>query len=918
MRAILAALSCGVALLAQIDTGVVSGIVTDRSGAVVPGAKILITRQETNSPIELLTNGAGFYAATALRPGRYEVSVGKESFRSQKRPPFDLRIQDRAQVDFQLEVVTDANAITVTAVTPLLESETSSLGHVVEEKVVNELPLNGRSFIQLGTLGAGTLPSTRTAERDNFISNGARALENSYLLDGIDNRNWIMGNTGSAQIVQPIIDAIQEFKVQTTNFSAEFGQAAGGVVNVTTKSGTNALHGDVFEFLRNSRMDATPFFQPAGQPNPLLIQNQFGATLGGPVIRNRTFFFAGWQSSREVNAAPQIGSVPTLDLRQGKFSRLVLDPVTQTPFPGNTVPKERWDPVAVGLLQLYPLPNLSGEAGNFFFNPKERVSSDSYDTRIDHRLSAKDSLFARASWSTGHNELPTKLPDPANGRGYVDLNGRSLILSATHTISPSKLNELRLGAVYTDIREDLFGERLFDQYGIKGVVDEPKIKGLPNFNITGLTNLGTSPVNVAPIPAGGSGSVPFEKSGNVYQILETFSWIHGRHAIKAGVDLKRITMFAYDTNLARPAFTFNGTYSRVPLADFLLGDVQMASVSQEHLATLQQGAYDGYIKDDWRASRKLTFNLGGRYELTTPFTEAHDRQSNFVLDSGPCYFQLVTVEEHARCGVGRALVRTDFNNFAPRLGAAYQTNSRTVVRSGFGVFYGHDEDAGLVVRLPNNPPFASTAIMVGDQNPAFLLKNGIPANSLTVVNSSLNSFPLGSPAAYVVQWNLNVQRDLGAGFVAQLGYTGSEAHKLPGSLNVNQAYPGDGNVNTRRPYPGSSDIQRRGPLINSNYHALLIQVERRFSHGFNMLASYTYGHSIDNGQGGGDQADPGPQDARNLAAQRGSSNFDVKHRFVLSGVYKLPFGRKPGMVGALIRDWQISGSTRTRPDSLLQ
>ena len=904
MRAILSTLSCAVALLAQVDTGVVSGIVTDPSGAVVPGATITVTRLEINSTVELLTNESGFYSATALRPGRYEISVIKKGFGSQKSK-LDVRVQDRAEQNFQLDVKTAAEEIMVTAATPLLESETSSLGHVVEETTVNELPLNGRNFIQLAILAAGTLPSTRTPEGDTFISNGARALENSYLLDGIENRNWIMGNTGSAQIVQPIIDTIQEFKVQTATYSAEFGQAAGGVVNVTTKSGTNSLHGDIFEFLRNSQIDATPFFQPAGHAKPLLIQNQFGATLGGPIIRDRTFFFAGWQSSRDVNAAPQFGSVPTLEMRRGIFPKPIRDPIAQIPFPGNAIPEERWDPVATGLLRLYPLPNLPGDVQNFFYNPKERLSSDSYNTRVDHRLNAKTFLSARASWNTGYNQLPTTLPDPANAQSYVNLHGRSLMLSATHNISSSKLNELQFGAVYSDMQQDLFEERLFDQYGIQGAVNDPRVKGLPDIMVTGLSKLGISPPGVAPIPAGGSASVPYEKSGKVYQILEAFSWIHRRHTTKIGADLKRITMFAYDTNLARPALTFNGTYTGIALADFLLGAVQMARVSQQHIATLQQGAYQGYIQDDWRATRRLTFNAGVRYELTTPFTEAHDRQSNLVLETGACYLQIVTVKEHTRCGVGQALVRTDLNNVAPRLGLAYQASQRTVVRSGFGVFYGHDEDTGLVARLPTNPPYVTTGSFVGDQfEPAFRLQNGIP--DLLSVRSTLNSFPFDSPTPDMVQWNLNVQRDLGAGFVAQLGYVGSETHRLQGSINVNQPYPGTGDLNARRPYAGFSNITVRGSAINSNYHALLAQVERRFTNGFNILVSYTYGHSIDSGSSG-DPSDPGPQDARNLAAQRGSSGFDVKHRFVLSGVYKLPFVKKPGIVGKLVRDWQLSG-----------
>src|SRR5215813_4315014 len=286
-------------LVAQVDTGAVAGVVTDRSGAVMPNVDVVIVQQETNQATALKTNDRGFYSAPSLRPGSYRVTAQKEGFRSEKSQTFTLRVQDRVELNFQLEVGATSTEVLVSAVAPLLESETSSLGHVVEEKSINELPLNGRNFIQLATLGAGTLPSTRTAERDNFVSNGARAVQNSYLLDGVDNKNRIMGfDKSSSQIVQPIIDAIQEFKVQTSTFSAEFGQAAGGVVNVTLKSGTNAYHGNLFEFLRNSYLDATPYFQPAGTAKPSFIQNQFGATFGGPVIRNRTFFFGSWQSSR--------------------------------------------------------------------------------------------------------------------------------------------------------------------------------------------------------------------------------------------------------------------------------------------------------------------------------------------------------------------------------------------------------------------------------------------------------------------------------------------------------------------------------------------------------------------------------------------------------------------------------------------
>ena len=911
MRLVVVVVFSALAAMAQVDTGAILGVITDRSGAVVPGASVKIVEESTNSFTDLRTNDSGFYSAPALRPGRYQVTVSKEGFRPQKSQPFDLRVQDRAELNFQLEVGPTSSEITVSATAPLLESETSSLGQVVEEKSITDLPLNGRNFIQLAVLGTGTLPSTRTAERDSFISNGARGVQNSYLLDGIDNRNRIMGfDKSSAQIVQPVIDAIQEFKVQTSTFSAEFGQAAGGVVNVTMKSGTNSVHGSVFEFLRNSDLDATPYFQPAGG-KPLFIQNQFGATLGGPIVKDRTFVFGSWQSSREVNAAPQIASVPTTDTRQGIFPGKVTNPTTRAPFANNTIPMSQWDHAATLLLPLYPAANLPGTVRNFFYNPKERVSSDGYSVRVDHRFGSKDFIFGRISQGFGENHIPTTLPNPANQQGFTDLTARQIMFSETHTLAPNKVNEFRLGFVYSLNNEDVLGARLFDQFGIKGALDTPKIKGLPVFSITGLSSLGTTGPGTTPIPATGSGNFPSRKSGKIWQLLDNFSWVHDRHTIKFGADLQRVTMFVYATNAARPTFNFNGTYTGIALGDFLLGYINNTSTSEQQIDTIQQRIYNGYVQDDWKATSTLTLNFGLRYELPTPFVEEFDRQSNFVLDSGPCYLQLITAAQRGRCGLPRALTRTDYNNFAPRLGLAWQASRKTVVRSGFGIFYGRDEDLGIQRRLPNNPPFITSATFAGDQtNPAFLLQNGFPANALNVAGGGIpnvNNFPFDFRTPYVIQWNVNVQRELPGSFLAQVGYTGSEAHKLPGVIAVNQPFPGTGNVNARRPYQGYGNIQSYNPYINSTYNALLAKLERRFTKGMTLLASYTYGHSIDGGGNQNDTNDPGPQDARNVRAQKGSSNFDIRQRFVFSGLYQVPFPHSGGFASALARNWQLSG-----------
>lgn len=311
------ALYLEVALPAQVDTGAVSGTITDASGAAAPGVSVKILHEETGRLSEGKTNESGFYAAPGIRPGRYIVTAQKSGFRTVSSQPIELRVQDRVDVSLQLEVGPISSQMTVSTGPRMIESGTASLGQVIEDKVITGLPLNGRSLMQLATLEAGTLPSTRSIDRDSFISSGGRSVQNTYLLDGIDNKNRVMGSDRNiAQVIQPVVDAVQEFKIQASTFSAEFGEAAGGVINVSLKSGTNQLHGDLFEFFRNSRLDAAPYFQPTGS-KPQFIQNQFGAAVGGPLIRNRTFFFGSWQSLREISAAPQIGTVPTEPMRRG-------------------------------------------------------------------------------------------------------------------------------------------------------------------------------------------------------------------------------------------------------------------------------------------------------------------------------------------------------------------------------------------------------------------------------------------------------------------------------------------------------------------------------------------------------------------------------------------------------------------------
>ncbi len=941
LRSILLLSLFAAALAAQVDVGAISGVVSDSTGAVIPGVKIVITHEETNLQTTLTTNAAGFYSAPALRSGKYRISAATAGFRTETRTGLELRVQEHLEIDFRLQLSATASEITVSAAAPLLESQTSSLGQVVEERTITDLPLNGRNFIQLATLSAGTLPSTRTAERDNFIANGARAIQNSYLLDGVENKNKILGfDRSAAQIIQPVIDAIQEFKVQTSTFSAEFGQAAGGVVNVSLKSGANDLHGSAFEFLRNSRLDARPYFQPPGGGRPLFIQNQFGATLGGPIRKDAAFFFVSWQRTREVNAAPQIGSVPTQALREGNFgSARIFDPATtranpggsgfvRDPFPNSQVPRNRWDPVAARLAALYPPQNLAGIVRNHFYNPKERLKNDQVNARSDHKLGGRDTLFGRVSLSGNENALPATLPEPANDNSVAKPTAQSVAASETHTFRSITLNEFRFAFVRTRLQQRTIAPRRFEEFGIRGTFQDPAIRGLPTFAITGLSTLGTVAPGNLPIPATGSNNQPIDKWGRVFQFLDNVSWVRHRHTVKFGADIQQVTLFGFVTLAARPSFNFNGVYTQNPqaragaghaFADFLLGLANNATVSTRSINKLRQRIYQGYIQDDWRVSSKWTLNLGVRYELAKPWVEVNDRQSNFLLESGPLFATLLLASDRKNSGLSRALVDTDYNNFAPRIGFACQATPKTVVRSGFGVFYGRDENLGVSRRLTNNPPFFLRTQFPSDQlTPNIALSTGFPANALDAeraVNPEVNSFPRAFRLPYVLQWNLNVQRELPGKFVAQAGYTGSGARKLLFVNNVNLPLPGAGNIDARRPLRGWGGVFQYAPLVNSSYHALLAKAERRFSGGFSLLASYTWGHSIDGGANNNDQNDPGPQNPRDLRAHRGNSNFDVQHRFVVSYVYELPFGQGKkfwahhAVLAALGGGWQLSGIT---------
>ena len=644
-------LSLASVAFAQVDTGTISGTVRDPGGAVIQNALVTVANPSNGSSFSTHTNKDGLYTVVDLKPGTYTVSIRTPGFDTSVKTGIDLRVQDHRSIDFALVVGHRATSIEVRDSAPLLETQTTSLGHVVERKEVQSLPLNGRNYIQLAILGAGTTPSQRSNERNSFVANGQREIQNSYLLDGIDNKNKIVGfDSSDAESIEPIIDAIQEFKVQTGTFSAEFGQAAGGVVNVSLRSGTDLLHGSLFEYIRNSYVDAKPFFQPALTAKPQFIQNQYGATVGGPIIKDRTFLFFAWQSSRISDASPQLATVPTTAQLQGQFTQTIYNPATttpnpdgsgyaRTPFPENYISPTIFDPVAAQLALLYPAPNLAGP-NNFFSNQKETVNNDQYLARVDHRFSDRDSLFAHYVYSTNTNILPAVLPPPASNPSYVWPEAHSFVFSESHIFSPKLLNEARVGYMETREKQNIIGTRLFDQYGIIGAPDYPNVLGLPTFAMSGLTTIGTTGPGILQTPATGSGNTPIDKQGRTIQVDENLTWQHGNHVLKFGFDWQQVTLYANSTLSARPNYNFNGVYTQNPqsrpgtgnpLADFLLGYTSSSTVSTRSDSESRQHIYDGYVQDDWRVTPSLTVNAGLRYELPLPFYETANHYANVIL-----------------------------------------------------------------------------------------------------------------------------------------------------------------------------------------------------------------------------------------------------------------------------------------------
>ncbi len=923
---VLATLAAG-ALFAQQDMGVVTGVVTDKSGAAVPGAKILIVNPATNEKRDAVTADSGAFTIGPLRIGQYNVSVERQGFKKATWTGINVSAQDRVRADFQLEIGALTESVSVTAETPVLNTETAALAHVVDEKQIRQLPLNGRNFQQLAWMTAGVMPATRSRDRESgFNAHGQPATQNNFIIDGIDNNNNVMGlQDRKSQVVVPSLDAVAEFKVQTSNYSAEFGRNSGAVMIVNLKSGTNALHGTMFEYLRNDKTDARDMFTYVdrtgdGRADPeVLKQNQFGGTIGGPILKNRTFFFGSWEARRQRRAQSDFVIVPTPEERGGVFAtRLatIVDPSTGQPFPANTIPRARWDSTAVKLLELWPAANFtgSGTRQNFIRNPPWNNDRDQFDVRIDHDLTGKDKIFGRFSKNRTDNLRGSVFDLPARGaagneRAFDDDDAHSGVFSWTRIFRSNLVNEFRYGFVRQKVnKRELSQEPMAavnEKYGIKGIPAQDKLFGLARLGFAG---------GIGYEGFGEPGSMPNFKIHQLHQWLNNTSWYKGNHNFKFGADLRwnRTDIFGGDS--AHGNFQFDGQFTRISMADCLLG-----LPASFNLTTLLPGQmrfrnYMFFAQDDWKVTSKLTMNIGLRYELSSPWWEKHNNQSKININPGSNFNAIVNA---GHCGDSwncRSLVETDTNNWAPRLGLAYQLRQKTVIRSGAGIFYAGQGSLGANARMISNFPFyRSVTVQSTPARPALRLQDGVPANFLgdgktppAGLNWSVwqDRFPL--PTVY--QWNLAVQQELLPGWSLTTAYVGSSSNYIMGTYNWNGSPIGPpATEQQRRPIPQWNTIDLVSPYGQGNYNGLDVQLDKRFAKGYSLTAAYTWSHSIDNipeqfGPGGG-----GLMDFRNINQNRGHSNFDVRHRFVSSAVWELPWKTGNRWADGLAAGWQLSG-----------
>jgi Carboxypeptidase regulatory-like domain/TonB dependent receptor len=933
-----------VLLNGQAITGDLTINVSDPNGAAVGAAKLELTSSSEGATLPGSTNDVGDFTFGQLKPGSYQLKVSAAGFQPQQVNDITIQLGQRARVAVQLTLGRLSESVTVSAdAATLLNAESATQGQVIQSKPIEELPLNGRNFVQLAQLttgatplGAGNSPATSwTGRSDTTLSiAGLRESDVSFLLNGIETRNARFGNAG----IRPSVDAIQEFNVQHSSFTAEYGRSA-AIVNTAIKSGTNDLHMVAFDLVRNREFDANNFFaNSAGQGRPPFSQNNFGATASGPVYipklyngRNRTFFLFNYEGFRErqgittnglyPSAAQLAGNLADNSAGTGLFPTSsaycqsnpgsqhcvdVIDPRSGAAFPNNVIPPSRLDPITQKALPYTPAPNIavspsaSFPSFNTFGAPKRVTDWDQYNARIDHRITDRDFIYGSYS-NSNESQLSPALR--FLGGDVFPMSDQLWTATYVRTITPSIVNELRFG--HNDSKtfrtsEGSNGTNYAQSvFGLKNTSPNPFDFGIPAFSISGFGAIGSI-------------SEAIGADDENFQYVDNLSVMHGQHNFKAGIQVIHEKFFQITDFNGNPTFSFDGRFtgaSGIGIADFLLGVPYQASGalgdSSQHLVTTYWG---GYLEDNWKVTRNLTLNLGLRYEFAASPREEHNRSLYFDTNL------LRTVV--AGQGVRPQIVDPDYNNFAPRFGFAYQPAfaKNTVIRGGAGIYYATDNFNEEQFKVQGAPFYQSQTINSNPTTPTLFMDQLLPSFTSS---PSTNPFTFNrlNRTPYISQWTFDIQHSFAGNNFIELGYLGSTGQKLPQRRNLNIASfdpSGTTSIASRVPYPDYGFILYDYNAGWSSYQAFTARYERRFQSGFYFLGSYTFQKALD--LGGTD--DFSQISARYKTFDRGHTDYDVPHRLVFSYLYELPFGRgkhllgnASGWVNALVGGWQLNGIT---------
>jgi hypothetical protein len=918
-------------VLAQFENGAVVGVVRDSTGAVIVGAVVSLLSPEVGGEVRRETAADGSYEFLNVRPGLHVVSAEKDGLAMALVENVRVQVGARQRVDLTMAVGQLSERIQVTAAAPLLETDRSERGQVVTEEQIRQLPLNGREYSALALLSTGVRLSALnrslqgTPREGSFNVNGLRSVFNNFLIDGVDNNANGTSNQGfSNQVMQPPPDAVAEFRVVTNNQSAEFGRAAGATINVAYRSGTNQLHGTGWEFFRDTALNASNFFKPVTGEKPPLRRNQFGGVVGGPVVRNRVFFFADYEGFRQNRKVTSFSSIPTTLQRQGILAVDVRDPRTGVVYPAGTpLPMTTF---ARTVLNGLPQPNLPGTANNYSVLQQFTNDSDKAGGKVDVRIGAAGSAFGRYGWRDLATDDQPSLPLPSGGGGNGRIYARNsqLALGGTFVPSVQSLLEVRFGWSNTEGGKNppaLGTAGALEAYGIPGLPTDPRVNGgLPTQIITGLSELGRQATN------------PQWQYPTVWNPKVNHTQLAGAHSIKSGYEFQHIGVEVMDVNPLYGRDAYAGQFTRpvgaaannlYNLSDFMFGLRSQYALSNALVAHLRRHMHFAYVQDDWRVTDRLTLNLGLRYEYATPFWEANNVLSNF----DPSTRTMVIARDGSMRD--RALVTPDRNNVGPRLGLAYSATPGTVIRGGWGVSYVHNQRTGAADLLPINGPQVINAVVnqTAPADPSFRpTEAGYPGgltdpSRFSPLAANVTYIPEDYRSGRVQSWFASVQRELRSGMLLDLAYVGNRADGLVLLGNYNQASPNNATgtvpLQARRPYPEFADITYVFNGGRSRYHAFQARYEWR-TRDVSLLSSLTLSKARDNGAQSLENQNgnfPGPQNLYDLDAEFSTGAYDQPYNSTTSFVWSLPFGRDRRWGGnvsrgldAIIGGWQVAGT----------